>query len=568
MSVNFIKERIGSSYLDKAVRQQEQLRELTVSEVQEDISVEYLNNFVNANYRSDSHFLNWVKVIFKQENFLSFYKYHRTPGAASALVNEQILPALNRVFYSDDSEFSYVIKGETVSEPKELDLMTFKEKIHRALIFNHNDILIHDLDGINNPFRELVCIKNVVSIQSKDSVIHKIAYSSSITNDDGEIITGYTYIDSERYAFYDQVDNDTPLIESFHDLGICPAIYLTPHAFSDEDPVRDGFLSRSKEKLEEYEFLKTLQRLTEPHNAFPVQTKLKSTQTGSDQSSAENMPMSSGKLPKASGSETQPGTIIEIPITEVKDEEGKVNMDVVDKYVKYHFSPPDILKYIDERISKIKNDLIEQILGDFKQKNEDARNELDVQSGLISMEDRLRIFSMQMSRVVTISDKIMLSLKYGKENIYTKSFYGSDFLLSSEAKLYEMFEKSPNVRERKIILKKISSTRHKHSPKEATRDKILYDLIPFVSDKDFEMSINLIDNITYLYYVRFPYWIGQFESLYGDIVEFYESYNDINKSYTDSEIINLINNLVQNFIKDYVKNSNIESKSNQRESEL
>lgn len=564
MSINFIKERVGYSDIEKARRQQKQLRQFTVSNVQEDITVEYLNQYVNRNFRTEGDFLNWVKVIFKTDNFLSFYKYYRTPSPASALINDQIVPALTRVFYSDDSEFSYTIKGQSVEEPESLQLKKFKDKIFRALLFNYNDILIHDLDGINKPFRELVSIENVVAIDSHDSVIHRIAYTSCITSETGEKIHGYTYMDAERYAFYETLNSEVPLLESFHDLEECPADYITPHSFSEDDVVRKGFLSYAKEKLEEYDFLKTLQKLTEPSNAFPVQAKIKTNNTKADNENIEAEPMSSGSMPKSSGSDTQAGAVIDVSLNDIRDETGKINMDVIEKFVTYFRAPVDILDFIDKRIGQIKNDLIEQILGDYKQKNEDRRNELDVKSGLITMEDRLRAFSMQLSRIQTISDTKMLALEYGKDNVETSSFFGSDFYLQSEGDLYKMFDKSPNVIERKNILKKISSTRHKHSKNRAERDKILYELIPFVSDKDFDYSKDTLDEVTFLYQTRFNYWISQFESTYGDIVEFYNVYkSDISLGYNDSEIISFINNLVLDFIKDYKKQNEQREDSSQ-----
>lgn len=559
MSKEFIEKRVGSADLAEAIRQKKQLREHTVSEVQEDITISYLDEWAKREYRSNSDFLNYVKVLFRTENFLTFYKYYRKPSPASALINDVIMPALERVFYSDDSYFHYTIKGERVNTPEQLETEKFQDKIFREIILNHNSIIIHDLEGINQACRYLVDIENVVSIESHDSEIERIAFKGWVEIEE-EKVYGYIYVDAYEFAFYDnQLKESEPLLVVPHDLGECPADYITPYAMGSKDVVRKGILSYSKEKLEEYDFLKTLQKLTEPSNAFPVIAKLKTTdnKAESQETADTETPLSSGLVPKPQGSPTQPGSLISIPIDGIRNDNNDINMDIVKNFFSHFYAPVEILEFINKRIDQIHNDLIVQILGDFKQKNEDARNELDVKSGYVSMEDRLRVVSKYLSRVRNISDYKFLSLENGPDQVSVDCFYGSDFFLASENELYTMFKDSPNVLERKHILKKLSSTRNKFNPERAKRDKILYDLIPFISDKDFNASIDRTDNTTFLYQTRFEYWIGMFEAQYGDIVEFWDGLKDdtITKSYQDSEIINIINNLVKNFIKDYERDN-------------
>ena len=558
MSKEFIEGRIGSQYLTKAVDQQKQIQYFTQSEIQKDITQEYLTQWAVKQYRTDDYFLNFIKVIFRNENFLSFFKYFRNPNPSSGLVNDTIVPALRRVFHSEDSYFKYTVKGENVNEPECLKCNKFDNKIFRAILFRHNDILIHDLEAINKPYRHLVSIENVVAIESEDSEIYKIAYSAEvpIINEfnETEKKKGYVYLDSEYYAFYDNEYNQ--LLKVPHDLGECPADYIVPYPFKDEDPVRRSIFSFVREKLEEYTFLKTLQRLTEPNGAFPVTTKLKTQENKKDDSTAidsEPNPMSSGKIPISESSPIQAASTVSVPV--IQDENGKVNMEVVEKFFNFFYIPVDILKYINERIQQIENEITQRILGDFQERNEEAMNRTQVKKGYVSAEDRLRVISEYLSRIRTISDFKMMALEFGRDNVSNEAFFGSDFFLATEEDLYNLFEKSPNTIERKNLLKKISSTRYKFNPDRRKRESILYDLMPFVSDKDFAAASEGLDRITMLYQTRFNYWISQVEAAYGDIVSIWNSMEEV----PNSQKLIFINNLVENFIKDYdSKNSNVQ----------
>ena len=82
------------------------------------------------------------------------------------------------------------------------------------------------------------------------------------------------------------------------------------------------------------------------------------------------------------------------------------------------------------------------------------------------------------------------------------------------------------------------------------RQKILYDLLPFVSDDDFAIARDTgLDSITLQYQLRFTYWIGLFEAEYGDIVSFY-----VNLEGDEAVKLRVINDL----IIDIIKNNTVE----------
>src|SRR5690606_32671737 len=127
-------------------------------------------------FLGSDYFLNWVKAVFKTENFLAFFKYYRHPLASARLVNNKIKEPLSRVFHAEDSYFRYKIKGDEVECPSELSADSFQERLFNALLFNHNAIVVHDLKDVNTPFREIIPIKNVQAIESKNGVIKRLCY--------------------------------------------------------------------------------------------------------------------------------------------------------------------------------------------------------------------------------------------------------------------------------------------------------------------------------------------------------------------------------------------------------
>jgi hypothetical protein len=560
MSKEFIEKRKGADELNLAYRQQRQISYFTQSSIQEDITIQYLEEWANRNYAGADYFLTWVKQIFKSRNFLSFYKYLRYPLPSAKLINDEIKPQLKRVYFADDSYFKYVIKGKEVETPEILKNESFEDILFNAILFNYNDIIIHDLDDVNSSYRELLSIKDVVSIKSEQGIIQKIAYSAEVYMN-GEEVHGIVYMDSERFMFFDK-DLKNELINEPHDLGRCPAVWVSNEAFSSEsDIVRKSMFSYVREELEEYVFLKTLLKMTEPNGAIPVTVKLKtdsSKKDGRDVSGiGKEMPMATNLLSSqkaeygkevqgdSSSSGLQAGTVVSVPI--VKDNNGNVNTDIIQNFAKFFYIPTDILEYLNKRIVQIERSIIMNVLGDYMEMNDEiAKNEFQVSKSFTNKQDKLRYLAMNMTWTRKQSDFNILALAYGGKNVMVDLFYGSDFYLDNEAELYKMFESAPNQIERRNLIQRIGKTKFRFNKERADRETLLYSLLPFVSDKDFEKAVelNLINDTKKELQLQFNYWINLFEAKYGDILIFYNNF-DASNSEKLIAINNLLNNLIQ-----------------------
>lgn len=552
MPHNFVKKGIGKIDLAIAVRQQKQLSYFTQSSIQEETSMKYMEAWANRKYESDDFFLNYVKSIFRTDNFLSFFKFFRNPIASSELVNDRIRIPLERVFFSEDSFFKYNISGQAFTNIPELNSKEFDKTLFNALLFRHNDILVTGLSAINTPFRELISIENVIAIDSHNGIIHRIAYTAILPDENGEPIKGILFIDSFQYIFFNEKKDIIAQVP--HDLGKTPADYIANEAFANRDIVRKSIFSFTREKMEEYVFLKTLQRMTEPNGVIPITTMLdvrRNTDDNDIKGNEEGEPMASNMIggQKAhlaqeilsSTSLAQPGTVIKV---KPKLKDGDIDMEQVEKFFNFFHMPVEPMRYIDERIQKIEQGLIVSLLGDFSEANEAAKNELQISKSFVSKQDKLRSLSVEMSRIRNLSDFKFLALQHGKDNVEVDCFYGSDFFLESQEDLNKLFDSAPNPIERENVLIKSSRNRNRFNPMRGQREEILYHLLPYCSDTDFDKANEKgIDPILFQYQVRFNYWIGLFEAEFGDILIFWQSLEG-----TDSEKIKLINGLITQII--------------------
>lgn len=558
--VDFIKEKRNYNNILKARKQQRDIEYFTLSSLQDEISIDYVRQWANRNYAGSTKFLNWVKTVFKADNFLSFYKYLRHPLPSAKLINAEVKPQLRRVFHADDSIFKHTISGKD-EVCHDLNSESFDKELFDAILFDHNSVVVEDVSIENQRYREIISINIIESVDCDRDTIHRIAYNSTLELEDGREISGFTYIDATQYIFFDK--DYVAIKQSFHELGECPADWISSeNMFNKNYVIKKSIFSYALPDLEEYVFLKTLQKMTEPNGAIPITTKLKT----NDKSAAGSIKKSltdkepamsvatlnmSGNNPanpiNTSDSQLQAGTIVSIPVE--ADINGSMNMDVIKNYFQFHYLPVEALNYLNNRLTEIENKIKSSLVGDYKEQNEAAKNELQIMKGKDGKSDNLRWLSDELSRIKKLSDFKTLALLHGKENVSVEVSFGTDFFLDSIDDLYLSFKSAPNAIERRKLLKRISQTKSKHNMEQANRDKILYSILPYPSDYDFTTALQRPETVSPLVFemqTRFDFWISMFEAEYGQIELFYESLGEDMK---ESTKIIIITDLIKNIIK-------------------
>lgn len=556
MSKEFIEAQYNKSLISKAVRQERQLSYFTRSSMQDDyLTTEYLEQWSERKYQGTDYFLNYVKSVFKTKNFLSFFKYLRKPLPSAKLINNKVAPQLRRVFNAENSEFKYVVDGhDDVDFASLLNIDDFEQEIFGRMLFNHNSLVVSDMvDG--NPYRYFIDISDVKSIQrNMQGQVNAIAFLGEIEKE-GEIIQGYIYIDDDEYAFLDKDLN--VLVSVSHGLGHCPVHFISPKVVGEDWVLRESIFTYIREELEEYTFLKTLQKMTEPNGAIPIVTKLdvdiiedskdidSNTEPSADDVMSSQRARIHGNNPPNGDSVLQAGTVFDVPL--VEKDGGGIDMDAVKNFINFHYVPVESLNYLKVRIQEIEYSIVNTIVGgSIDGVKEGSKNEVQVEESLTVLQNTLIYFADSFNYIRKNSDKDMLMLKYGSSVREVSIFYGSDFFLDTESMLYKNLEIAENVIERKNILLRINQNRYKGNENKLNRQKILYDLIPYISDKDFDVAVaaSKVDDINFEYQTRFNYWISQFEAVYGDIVTFYMSLEA-----DKAQKLTLINNLIVGIIK-------------------
>lgn len=551
MSRQFIEAKENRRNLDLARRQQKDLAYLTRSDLQGEIDREAIQRICENARISKDPLIRWVSLVFTKDNFRSFAEYLRFPLGSSRIVENEIIPMLERVFHSEDSFQIYDVRGESIL-PR--DVTEFTKEAFRALLFRYNDIIIHDMVGINEPFREIISLERVVSIRSRKSEILQIAYRASITISE-RVIDGFIYMDSENYIFYDKDFRMEPIVFP-HDLGVCPADYISDSPFSeDNDVVRNSIFSRTRELMEEYVFLRTLQKMTDPNGAIPIVTKLESAddnQYNEPDDQEDQNPISStiwynsnpqlGRQNKSSSVQT--GTVHEVPI--IRTESGAIDTAVAEKYINFFRTPVDSLGYVNERLQEIRRDIIVSVAGDSIEPNEAAMNEMQVSKSFIVKQDKLRKLGQQMARIRMRSDWKILALEFGPQNVSVDISFGTDFFVETQQELYSLYSSAPNPVERHTLLVRLAMNRSRNNPRRQTRDRILYLLLPYPSDKDFNVALTqgIVGAQNLELQTRFNYFINTFEANFGDIVVFWEALGDIEESAKLVLIKNLLTTII------------------------
>jgi hypothetical protein len=562
MSREFIESQYNKSYIHKAVKQEKQLAYFTLSDMQEDyLTTEYLEMWVQRKYQGSDYFLNYVKSVFKTKNFLTFFKYLRKPLPSSKLINNKIAPQLRRVFNAENAEFKYVVDGADETDFNQLlNIKDFEQELFGRMLFKHNSLLVSDMkDG--NPYRYFIDISDVKSInRTYDGKVKAIAFKGEIELvEDVKEVEGYVYIDDLVYAFYDK---DYNLVSSLsHGLGHCPVHFISPKIIGDNWIVRESIFTYIREELEEYTFLKTLQKMTEPNGAIPIITQLDvqieergdiDSSNAENEGNSDNMMSSqratiAGTNPPAGDSIMQAGTVFKVPV--IDKEDGSIDMEAVKNFVNFHYLPIESLKYLKERIQDIEHSIIYTVVGGvIDGLKEGSKNESQIEESLSVLQNTLIYFADSFNYIRKLSDWDMLILKFGTRVRDINIFYGTDFFLDTESILYANLERSKNPIERKNILLRINQNRYRGNENKLSRQTILYDLIPYISDLEFQVAVDSlkIDDTTFQYQTRFNYWISQFEAKYGDLVAFY-SLMDVEKP----QKLALINSLIIEIINSY-----------------
>ncbi|NQZ55431.1 MAG: hypothetical protein HRS51_02885 [Candidatus Nitrosopelagicus sp.] len=473
----------------------------------------------------------------------------RFPLPSARVVKNDIEPNLKKVLYSANATFDYDVTNVDKNEiNKLLDGNSFADELFNKLLYRHNDILIDDTNSEGEAYRWFLPIDKVISIKTNKNKITQIAFHGKAVIDNVDV-NGIVYIDDQVYSLY--VDNKL-VKEVTHDLKVCPANFISLGNMGDSYIVKESIYSYVREELEEFVFLKTLQKVTEPNGAFPILTMLDIDSEEDEEDDSYDVEVMAASVRNTSSQGTlQAGSVIKTPIrTDVND---KVDTDIVQNLMKMHYIPTDVLNTITERIANIKASIVTTIVGDLTSANASAKNETQVELGVVTLENRLSGLSSQLNAICTSSAKNLLNIAYPDRVNNVFIHFGTDFYLETVAQMMHDFEFAPNPVERRDALTRMNQSKYKNNSGKRAKQQLLYDLMPYATDVDFNKAVELelVSPENKSLYLRFTHWIAIFNENIGDLSEYYSIFED--KQEAIKEIRQILINLVKE--NEYSNNS-------------
>ena len=558
--VDKIKDRLVCSYsgeLEKAKKHQKYIQlfietYLSTDELNYVSGDKIASSVIDKFYNTNNPFSVWLQGWMRKDNLRSFLKYLRMPFPTVSLVQDEVEPQLRKVFDSQNSSFEYDFKSESTLNDalKYIDEKGYNEfvknKLFDELFYRHNSILVTDMDSDveNEPVRLFVDISKVVSIDLKKG---KDEIEWLIWKDYGKVLIDnveykgelYYMFDSENYEVYYQQDDKYILVEQIpHDLGKCPAIFVSPKQLNSDSRIvrKNIFFSNKLDKLEEYVLYRTLLKMTGVNGAFPIISMYKpnkkpcgfKTENGSVCNGGiiynNNKVTLDGNEPKRCPScnkndfSVQPGTIVGLPIpvppknTDPKDFKP---IDLNANFIKFHHTPVDILNWLENYVKELESDIYYSLVGKDKSEiNKEAVNEKQVESQNETFRNNLIRLSNILSIVRQEADSQSLRLRYGDKFLKASINYGDSFLINTEKSMYEMKTLSQNPVDKKDIQEQIIATKFKNNDKEKNRQLILFNLLPYatVDDDNFMKYLDSFGSESIELRLNFNKYIEQLEA--------------------------------------------------------
>jgi len=531
------------SEISEAIAYERKLSYFIQTNLNSDVYVN-VEDSINNLWISENPFMNWVKSWMRRENFQSFMKFLRHPLPTASLVQDDIIPELQKVFDATNAFYDYKFTSNgTKSAAEEIieqNSNYCKDVVFDALIYSHNSIVITDYIESSNPYRYLVNIRNVKAIEPDTTGdIKKIVFVG--TNSDGD--ERWYYYTNEFYSVYTEKDGEfTFESQNYHTIGKCPADFISVDSLNtNKFVIRKSIFSNFVEKFENYVNYYTLQKMCLPHGAIPVITHYKPNNAFCESKFENGTQCVKGYLSGQNGilaskdsltpcpvcnSKTiiQAGTVVTFPVPKFGDN-GERPMDLNANFVKFHYIPVDILewwnKFVDEKYSEIKYQLVGKGV---EQSNGQAKNKDQISRGNQTLENTLISFSSHLSKLQTSLDWKTLTIVFQKSFIGLYIDKGTDFYLETEFQLRDSLEKAIDPIDKANIISRINYSLYKNNPTELERNSLMYKLLPYstISDSEFIGMQNVDPKLRELR-LNYQYYISSFEAEYGRLNVFFNN---------------------------------------------
>ena len=514
---------------------------------------------IDKAWNSTNPFINWLKGWMRKDNFDSLMKFMRHPLPTAALIQDDVVPELKKVFDSTNSYYEYdfssnsiKLRGkELISKYKEF----YKDDVFERLITAHNSLIVTDYIDARNPYRYFIEISDVRAIEpDADGEIKAIVFVGA--NELG--YERWYYYTDEFYSVYIQ-DGEGFVLESLnkHDIGACPVDFISVEPLNSKKFVtRKSIFSNLKEKFENYVCYYNLQKMCLPHGAIPIVTHYTPNRKPCNSVFADGSRCVNGYLARENvdgvtikdsslpqnrmiGNKDnllpcpvcnpktiiQAGAVVGMPVPKFGDN-GEKPFDLNANFVKFHYIPTDILEwwetFVNAKYSEIKYILVGK---GFEDSNGQAKNKDQIARGNQTLENTLIELSIKLSKLRKSLDTKMLRIAFKNSFKECHIDFGNDFYIETEFELRDALKQAIDPIDKENIIKRINYSIYKNNPEEYARAELLYKLLPYSTLTDTEfISLQGIDPKMKELRLNFKYYIDSFEAQFGDLNDYFNEY--------------------------------------------
>ena len=489
-----------------------------------------------------------------------FHKFLANFSICTTNIVNRIKGEMQRVFFALNGSEQYRFKDDKLLLDWQLfrnciandlnDKEFFTTKGIELLLTDFNSLMIIDIESpketkeetkeiefvaynplLPRPYYKIIGIEKVYNICVEDNEIEFVVL---ITDD------GYKYFDDQQVIEFDKDKNiiGEPYL---HLLGAIPCNFVSNEIrFKNDSIQRKGILSSVLDELDNLVLFEVNARYMYFANAFPILYKFAEDctyQAKQDFSCDGNNYTYSQVINGVTSFVTQKcackesrlvgaGSQIEVPVPQegvtpvMMPPVGQLTADV------------NALKFVSDKIAKDSELILNLVLGGGMQaRDEQAKNELQVQGNFESRKATLMILSYSLQLVWNFGNNFCAKVRYADNFISGHIQLGDEFFLTTLVTLQEQFDMAKNrgdIAELQAIATQINYYKQKYNHSNFARAKVVNALNPFPYVNQLELlsyfQNQLISREEFRYILALPKLIENFEyNINADIVTFGEN---------------------------------------------
>lgn len=501
-------------------------------------------------------FLLWVGKVIPADKYDRFKQLITYPVPTNELV-ENIWKNLARVFEGENRtiDVKFDDKKLAVDFKKFFDNSDFQKEVFRAVQSDIDSVVVCDLPSEGGyPYFYIVPTTSLIDISTSGDDVDYVIFEDGA----GHIVS----MDSEFIRVFDATNRASLKLirETANPIGETPARMIWCERLTSENDVnRKSPITSVLGDLDRHLFDCVSRSYAELYGKFPILT------TYSIETEFLGAPSDQKQQKEGAGKQfLGPGSIVTSPPPTSKDE-----YDLNLNPVKFINADPEILRFIDQRLSADKDKIFKSVVGDAGEvRNDAAKNDKQMDSVFESKQDVINKLKHPLEEVHEWVIETLCRMAYGDHFLHCEVDYGSQFYLTDE---YTLLDKLAVAKEKKSpdavisdITHQYFETKYRADSQTKKRMKIVLDIDPFPSKNIddvftiFSTAPELIGVENMTVKMHLDSLLQRFERENVPLTEFANQYEY-------SEKIEIINKTIRGYAKDYVTSQQERQLSDRKE---